>query len=53
MPMDGRITGRKSADGQAYELVQRGTVRQSIPLAEVRANPRLKRAINKHGWEPL
>jgi len=49
----GRIYGRVSADGTAYELVQYGDVRQSIPIAEAHANDRLKRTIQRNQWEPL
>lgn len=49
----GRIYGRVSADRTAYELVQYGDVRQSIPIAQVHANERMKRAIAKNKWEPL
>lgn len=48
-----RIEGRKSADGQFYELVQDGTVRQSIPIADVHADEKMKAAIVKNKWEPL
>lgn len=54
MAFEGRITGRVSANGDAYELVQRGVVRQSIPINEARDNERLRDAIGKNnGWEPL
>jgi hypothetical protein len=42
---EGRIEGRVSADGSRYELVQYGTVRDATPIAEARADDRLKRAI--------
>lgn len=45
--------GRKSDDGQFYELVQMGTVRQSIPIADAHANERLKITIQRNAWEPL
>ena len=48
-----RIEGRKSEDGQFYELVQDGTVRQSIPIAQVHADERLKKAIVQNKWGPL
>ena len=53
MAHDGRIEGRVSENGAAYELVQFGTVRQSIPIEEVRSNERFRSVIAKHGWEPL
>lgn len=54
MAHEGRITGRLSQDGSAYELVQNGSVRQSIPIAEAQANERLRDRIGKmQGWEPL
>jgi len=54
MAGEGRITGRVSANGDAYELVQFGTVRQSIPIDEARGNERLRdRAQKTPGWEAL
>ncbi len=53
MAKEGRIAGRRSDDGQFYELVQFGEVRQRIPLAEAHANQKLQRAIQRNGWEPL
>lgn len=53
MAREGRISGRVSSNGDAYELVQRGEVRQSIPIAEARANERLRDTITKNGWEQL
>lgn len=50
---EGRIQGRVSADGTAYELVQRGEVRQSFPIAEVRADAKMVIAIKRNGWEAL
>ncbi len=50
---DGRIEGRVSADGTAYELVQYGTVRQSIPIADAHASEKLKKTIQQNKWEPL
>lgn len=49
----GRVHGRVSADGTAYELVQFGTVRQSIPISDAHASAKLKRAILSNKWEPL
>ena len=51
MAREGRISGRVSANGGAYELVQFGFVRQSIPIAEVHENQKLLEAIKKNGWE--
>lgn len=51
MAREGRIEGRVNGDN--YELVQKGEVRQSIPLAQAHADERLKRAIEKNRWEPL
>ena len=48
-----RIEGRKAADGRFYELVQDGTVRQTIPIAQVHADERLKKAITQNKWDPL
>lgn len=42
-----------SADGTAYELVQRGEVRQAMPIAEAHADEKFKRAITKNGWQEL
>lgn len=53
MTKAGRIYGRISADGTAYELVQYGEVRQSMPIAQVHANERLKWTIHRNQWEPL
>lgn len=53
MAREGRIEGRVSADGTAYELVQFGTVRQSIPIVQAHADARLKQTILKNRWEPL
>lgn len=48
---EGRIEGR--VNGAFYELVQYGTVRQSIPLAQAHTDERFKRAITKNGWQEL
>lgn len=48
---EGRIMGR--VNGGHYELVQKGTVRQRIPLADAHADERLKQAIAKNKWMPL
>lgn len=50
---EGRIEGRVSADGTAYEMVQLGQVRQSIPIAEAHADEKLKRAILRNKWMEL
>lgn len=51
MAHEGRIEGRVNGDN--YELVQRGTVRQTIPLADAYANERLRQAIRLNRWEAL
>ena len=51
MTRRGRISGRVSIDRKAYELVQDGVVRQSIPIAEVHASAKMKQAINRNKWE--
>lgn len=53
MARAGRIAGRISADGTAYELVQFGHVHRVIPIAEAHADSRLKQAILRNRWEPL
>lgn len=53
MSLEGRITGRMSPDGSAYELVQYGMVRQSIPIRQAHEDEKLKRAIDRNGWEEL
>lgn len=53
MAKEGRIEGRISADGTAYELVQYGKVKQSIPIAQAHADERLKKAILRNKWEEL
>lgn len=51
MPREGRIEGR--VNGAFYELLQRGEVVQSIPLAQAHADEKFKRAITRNGWEIL
>ena len=53
MAREGRITGRISVNGGAYELVQSGVVRQSIPVHDAMENQKLRAAIAKNKWEPL
>lgn len=53
MAREGRIEGRVSRDGTAYELWQTGMLRQSIPIAQAHADERLKRAILRNKWESL
>lgn len=48
-----RIIGRKSKDGKSYELWQAGTLRQTIPMAEIHASEKMKRAIAANKWEPV
>jgi len=53
MSREGRIHGRVSDNGGAYELVQFGQVRQSIPIHEAMDNQKLRQAIAVNKWEPL
>lgn len=53
MTRAGRIHGRISANGGAYELVQFDEVRQSIPIDQARDDDKLREAIRKNGWEEL
>ncbi len=53
MAREGRIFGRVSDDGQFYNLVQAGTVRVTIPIAEAHADEKLKRSIQQNKWENL
>jgi hypothetical protein len=53
MAREGRVQGRVSSNGGAYELVQFGEVRQSIPIAEAYNNQRLQEAIRKNNWQAL
>ena len=53
MAREGRIHGRVSSNGGAYELVQYGEVRQSIPIAQAHNDQRLQEAIRKNNWESL
>ena len=53
MAREGRIEGRVSQDGTAYELVQLGAVVQSLPIAQAHADERFKQAITRNGWESL
>jgi len=53
MPGAGRIEGRVSTDGSAYELVQGGVVRQSIPIADAHSDEKLKLTIQRNKWEGL
>lgn len=51
MAFEGRVEGRVS--GAFYELVQRGEVRQRFPIAEAQADPKLRAAIRRNGWQEL
>lgn len=51
--MQGRIEGRKSADGASYEIKQGGTVLRTIPIAEAMTDQKLSRVIKQNKWEPL
>ena len=48
-----RITGRMSADGTAYELVQGDRVLRSTPIEEARKDPKHAAAIKRNKWEEL
>jgi hypothetical protein len=48
-----RITGRVSADGTAYELVQGGKVLKSTPIDDAKACQKHKAAIERNKWEAL
>lgn len=51
MSREGRIEGR--VNGNFYELVQYGEVRQSLPIAEVRENQRFLETIRKNKWQAI
>lgn len=51
MAGEGRIEGRVSEDGATYELWQAGTLRQSIPIADV--DEKLKKAIARNKWQKI
>lgn len=53
MAREGRIEGRVSEDGTAYEIVQMGTVRQSIPIEDARSDEKLKKAIVRNSWAEI
>lgn len=54
MAFEGRITGRVSANGKTYELVQSGVVKMSIPIAEACGSEKLRNRIAKtQGWGDL
>lgn len=44
-----RIEGR--VNGDTYELVQNGVVRQAIPLAQV--DDKFRATIKRNKWEPV
>ena len=50
---EGSISGRMSADGKSYELVQSGQVKRSYPRAIAHADEKLKQAIIRNGWDDL
>lgn len=47
MAREGRIQGR--VNGNKYELVQNGTVRLSVPLAQL--DDKMKATIRRNSWE--
>lgn len=51
--MEGRIEGRKSADGLAYEITQGGRLLRSIPIEEALGDAKLAGAIERNHWEKL
>ena len=53
MAKDGRIEGRMSEDGTAYELVQGGEVVQTITLDDARRNEKLIAAIKRNSWQEV
>ena len=53
MAREGRIEGRVSQDGSAYEFLQFGNVWRSIPIAEAHKDKKLRQAITRNGWEAL
>jgi len=53
MADQGRIEGRVSSDGTAYELVQFDVVVVSYPMATAQLDPKLKATIKRNSWEAL
>jgi len=51
--VQGRIEGRKSADGAAYEIRQAGAVLRAIPVIEAMNDRKLAAAIRRNRWEAL
>jgi len=51
--MEGRIEGRLSADGTAYEIVQYENLLKSIPIDEARTDKKLAASIKRNRWEDL
>ena len=51
--MQGRIEGRKSDDGTAYELRQAGELLRSTPIDDAKDDKKLAAAIRKNGWGQL
>jgi hypothetical protein len=51
--MQGRIEGRKSADGTAYEIKQGDTLLRTIPINEAMTDQKLARVIAQNKWETL
>lgn len=53
MPLPGRIEGKNSADGAAYELWQGDVLLKSTPIDDARACKRHARAIRQNKWEKV
>lgn len=45
------VHGRRNGD--AYELVENGAVRRSIPIREALADDKLAAAIQRNKWQPI
>lgn len=48
-----RIEGRKSQDGQAYEVWQGGTLLKAVPIEAARDDAKLLAAIKRNRWGDL
>lgn len=51
--MEGRIEGRRSTDGQSYEIKQGDTLLRSIPISEAMNDRKLSTTIQRNKWEAL
>lgn len=49
----GRVRGRISEDGSAYELWQGETLLRPIPINDARKDDKLAGAIKRNGWGAL